>query len=413
MGSPHKSQFFSPLDYPSDDEGSMARRGRPGSPAPPPPPDNDDLLSEILLRLPPAPSSLPRASLVCNHWRRLVTNPAFVRRFRAHHRRRAPLLGFFAEEPRFGFTPTLKPPDRVPRGRFSLHLDDDDEWRILSCRHGLLLLHSKRQLQVLVWDPVTGDQCRIAVPPSFHTSDGTIVNNGALLRAAGGVHGGSQSSTFHFQVVILGTGQEYRSFVCVYSSENGVWHDPISIAGPLNSVSPIPGTFLGSSLYWYLLGASHAILEFDLDRQYLAVIDMPLEVMPTSFWLIPADGCVLGFLHQSYEYDVVYLWKRGRDGDGLAGWVREKTIDLSDLLPLSAKDVWYLTIFGFAEDDKVLLIRTPDRIFTIQVESMKFVQFKMHYADSSICYPFSSVYTAGMGLGDEDEHEGAELLLNA
>ncbi|KQJ93461.1 hypothetical protein BRADI_3g04701v3 [Brachypodium distachyon] len=30
--------------------------------------DNDDLLKEILLRLPLQPSSLPRASLVCKHW---------------------------------------------------------------------------------------------------------------------------------------------------------------------------------------------------------------------------------------------------------------------------------------------------------------------------------------------------------
>ncbi|CAN6243756.1 unnamed protein product [Urochloa humidicola] len=68
---------------------------------------------------------------------------------------------------------------------------------------------------------------------------------------------------------------------------------------------------------------------------------------------------------------------------------------------------------GFAEDDKVLLIgiRTTDYIFTIQLESMKVMQFKIHLAPSSICHPFSSVYTAGMGL--DDEHDGNELLLDA
>ncbi|CAO2038917.1 unnamed protein product [Urochloa humidicola] len=53
----------------------MARRGRPSSPAAASLPDNDDLLSDILLRLPPAPSSLSCATLVCKRWRRLVTNP--------------------------------------------------------------------------------------------------------------------------------------------------------------------------------------------------------------------------------------------------------------------------------------------------------------------------------------------------
>jgi hypothetical protein len=37
----------------------------PHSPAVKTPLEDDDLLSEILLRLPPQPSSLPRASLVC------------------------------------------------------------------------------------------------------------------------------------------------------------------------------------------------------------------------------------------------------------------------------------------------------------------------------------------------------------
>ncbi|XP_039788953.1 uncharacterized protein LOC120655267 isoform X2 [Panicum virgatum] len=317
----------------------MARRGCPSSPAPAPPLDNDDILSEILLRLPPAPSSLPRASLVCTHWRRLVTNPAFLRRFRTRHRRAAPLLGFFTEGLRgLLFTPTLEPPNRVPRGCFTLQLDDVGEWRILSCRHGLVLLLHLLQLQVLVWDPVTGDQRRIAVPRNFRTGEGTIINNGAVLRAAGDVHGGSQSSTF--QVVLVGNNQGFTrplvTFVCVYSSENGEWRDPISIACPLTSVT-----------------------------RYIP------------------------------------------------GWVLGKTIQLDNLLPLSSTEASYPRIYGFAEDDKVFLIRTTDRIFTIQLESMKFVQFKICSAIlySSIFYPFSSVYTTGMGLGDG--HEGAELLFNA
>ncbi|GJN03349.1 hypothetical protein PR202_ga20785 [Eleusine coracana subsp. coracana] len=64
--------------------------------------DNDDLLSEFLLRLPPQPSSLPRASLVCNHWHRLVTDPGFRRRFRAHHRN-SPLIGVFEDRMDYPF----------------------------------------------------------------------------------------------------------------------------------------------------------------------------------------------------------------------------------------------------------------------------------------------------------------------
>lgn len=38
--------------------------------------EDDNILSMILLRLPPLLSSLPRVSLVCKRWRRLVTDTA-------------------------------------------------------------------------------------------------------------------------------------------------------------------------------------------------------------------------------------------------------------------------------------------------------------------------------------------------
>ncbi|KAG0517762.1 hypothetical protein BDA96_09G117200 [Sorghum bicolor] len=95
----------------------------PCSPAAPVPavplPDNDDLLCEILLRLPPLPSSLPRASLVCKRWRRLVADPFFLRRFRQHHHRTPPpLLGYFFCDPHGPvFASTLAPPDCIPPDR--------------------------------------------------------------------------------------------------------------------------------------------------------------------------------------------------------------------------------------------------------------------------------------------------------
>uniref|UniRef100_A0A453TEP5 F-box domain-containing protein n=1 Tax=Aegilops tauschii subsp. strangulata TaxID=200361 RepID=A0A453TEP5_AEGTS len=47
--------------------------------------EDDDMLGEILLRLPPQPSSLPRASAVCKRWRGIITDHGFLGRFRAHH----------------------------------------------------------------------------------------------------------------------------------------------------------------------------------------------------------------------------------------------------------------------------------------------------------------------------------------
>uniref|UniRef100_A0A0D9XME3 Fe2OG dioxygenase domain-containing protein n=1 Tax=Leersia perrieri TaxID=77586 RepID=A0A0D9XME3_9ORYZ len=66
---------------------------------------------EILLRLPPRPSSLPRASLVSS-----PTPASFHRLFRARHRNH-PLIGVFTNEGRYGsisFRSVLDPPNLIP-----------------------------------------------------------------------------------------------------------------------------------------------------------------------------------------------------------------------------------------------------------------------------------------------------------
>ena len=124
-------------------------------------PDADDLLREILLRLPPRPSSLPRASLVCKLWRRLVAEPQFQRRFRDHHHGKPPLLGFFLQDNiSCPFVPMLDPPDRIPGARFSMPLYESN--RIIDCRHGLVLFLSPwPPRRLLVWDPVAREQRRL------------------------------------------------------------------------------------------------------------------------------------------------------------------------------------------------------------------------------------------------------------
>ncbi|CAN6288513.1 unnamed protein product [Urochloa humidicola] len=50
----------------------------------------DDIIREILLRVPPEPIYLLRASLVCKKWRYLIRDPAFLREFRARRRHAPP-----------------------------------------------------------------------------------------------------------------------------------------------------------------------------------------------------------------------------------------------------------------------------------------------------------------------------------
>ncbi|KAF8669564.1 hypothetical protein HU200_051370 [Digitaria exilis] len=162
--------------------------------------DSDDLLPVILRRLPPRPSSLPHASLVCRRWRGFLTSPHFLRKFRAFHRA-APVLGLFHNNTNLGgpdhrFVAAVDPPDRVPASLFRMPCGQDHRnWRFLDCRHGraLLLGPMGPRLEVLVWDPMTGTRRRAPLPP-----DAGNIHHGAVLCSCGHV---DDCRSSQFQVV--------------------------------------------------------------------------------------------------------------------------------------------------------------------------------------------------------------------
>ncbi|KAM0917225.1 hypothetical protein ACQ4PT_009657 [Festuca glaucescens] len=122
-------------------------RRRPSSPPPvrAHPLEDDDLLHEILLRLPPQPPYLLHASVVSKRWRRLAKDPKFLRRYRIHHRK-PPLVGDFSYQGRkFSFRSYLDPPYRIPPEHFSLPLSSREVWPCLDCRHGRILFDNYLQ----------------------------------------------------------------------------------------------------------------------------------------------------------------------------------------------------------------------------------------------------------------------------
>ncbi|KAI4963908.1 hypothetical protein ZWY2020_008688 [Hordeum vulgare] len=334
-----------------------------------PPLDDDDLLSEILLRLPPQPSSLPRASLVCRRWRSLLSHPAFRRRFRIHHHRSPPLLGFIDANQGITFQPALDAPDRLPRGHFSLKLDD--RYMTLGWRHGLALFFLPISLQVVVWDPVAGVQHRLDVPPGFgfHPLENPI--DGTVLRAAGEID--------HFQVVLVSSDgkQPRRALACVYSSETGVWGDSISCPLPLGTMVHIgdPAVLAGDCIYW-LISASN-ILEFDLDRESLAVTLLPAQVLASrnrNVAVMRAEGGGMGLLVVSGF--IAQLWKRRQTGMALFHGSLEELLN------------W--TILG---------------VFMVHLESLQLKKLSVT-GIAYRYYPFETVYTPDIGGG----HEGAEVV---
>ncbi|CAN6170595.1 unnamed protein product [Urochloa humidicola] len=93
--------------------------------------EQEELVEDILLRIPPDdPASLLRAALVCKRWRRLVSAPAFRRRFLELHCA-PPMLGLFAGN---NFVPTSSFRPRASRSA---------KWRnVVDARHGRVLLRA-------------------------------------------------------------------------------------------------------------------------------------------------------------------------------------------------------------------------------------------------------------------------------
>lgn len=252
-----------------------------------------------------------------------------------------------------------------------------------------------------MWDSVAAEEHSIPAPPGFEDKTLTC---GAVLRATGDVH---------FQVVLVGNEEEQhrRALVYVYSSETGVWGNLVETPVPSQVNTIVRAVLVENSLYW-LLGMENVgeILEFNLERQSLAVVQLPVDMYEfdgDNFTVMRAEGGGLGFLSVSYFTAQAQLWKRKIRSDGVVSWGLTRTIDLGKLLYLYSMEKSTLAILVYAEENNVLLLRTVFGIVTVQLDSLQFKKLSM---TSSWTYylPFESVYTAGIGGG----HDEVERLHN-
>ncbi|KAL6619382.1 hypothetical protein ACP70R_034521 [Stipagrostis hirtigluma subsp. patula] len=381
------------------------------SPAPASLPDDEDLLREILLRLPPLPSSLPRASLVSKLWRRVVSDPHFLRRFRGHHKT-PPLLGFFFMDKAYvpAFTPTLPTPDRIPAGRFSFPpRRPGDCLHFFECRHGLVLLIDNRLLKAVVWDPINGRRCTIAFPPEMKMNDRHPhikfdMYTGAVLRDC-------RMSAFKLVLVLSNTLFEL-AWVCVYDSESRKWGDIISTVIPDSTSLAQPSVLVGSALCWVLDLSGGGILQFDVDRQSLTVTQMPEDIHVTDdshVQVSRTDDGGLGLVILSERR--IQIWGSKAISDGAVRWALKKTIELDKLLSLTpSMETRPPVMLGVDEDSSVIFLWTTVGVFMIHVESVQFTKLP---EDSCIrgYFPYKSFYSAGLGIDGGDDR--AESFDNA
>lgn len=401
----------------------IRRRRRHSQPAASPatspssPLEDEDLLTEILIRLPPLPSSLPLASPVCNSWRRLTTDRVFLRRFRAHQHRKPPLLGYFIKNfETLAFHPTLDPPDRIPAARFALpRIRSNDRWVFCGCRHGLAAIFNLDRLHAAVWDPITGQQRRVAFPPGFGNGQEDVVQSAAVLCASrdqGHVHGDCHSSPF--KLVLVRTDRDRtRVFARLYESESGAWGSMISAGFKfeygINML--VPSVLVGSALYW-LIGAN-CVLEFDLERQNLAVIDQLVDTNVTGYSrfkiLVSGDNNLCLAITSGLD---IQLWERTSSSDGVLRWALARTLQLDKILeiePGREKEADPL-ILGHDEYSNVIFLSVSTSVFMIQLESLqcKKVVENRTFRFITTYYPYTNFYATDSAIAGGDAE--AEML---
>jgi hypothetical protein len=342
---------------------------------------------------------------VCKPWRGIVSDPQFISRFRKHHRK-PPLLGFFAGlvgATRF-FTPVLESPNRIPAARFFLPQSHHprDQWRFLGCRHGLAILANEYQHEVIVWDPLTGQQHNIPFPPGLRNNKSGPVwrCNAAVLCADsvdGHVHGDCFSSPFK---LVLACGGYKQINSCLYDSVSRAWGDIVSMV-TAHGILPIRSNVLiGNTVYWLLSGKG--ILAFDTETQTLCEIENPVDAHCNCCWFcqpLQIDGGTgLGLAVMSKLS--IQLWERKSNCCGVLGWVMmQKTIQLEGMFSwrMPRDDKWVFLV-GYDEDTNVIVLSTMIGNFVLQLESTQIWQISESDPNKNCYmefYPYTNFYTTG------------------
>ncbi|CAL5077729.1 unnamed protein product [Urochloa decumbens] len=376
------------------------------TPPPPPLPLPEELVENILFRLPPdSPASLIRAGVVCKLWCQLVSDPVFQHRFREFHRS-PPMLGFLYDHDYFNsritrFVPTSAFFCRPHTGHRGMRPCDS--------RHGRVLLHHAYPkyrrtfvFDIVVWDPITDLRLELPQPPPAHLDSWTAAvlcdaaHNGACNHLD--CHGGP------FTVVLVGTRGD-KIFSYIYSSEAGSWSGPTSATVLSDHVSWKRSALVGNLLY-FVSASSKRIIEYDFSMQKVSVTNLPDYMCKNKMCealveLTTTADNRLG-LTRVEDYRLC-LWSREVDD---ARWALSKVIDLGKLLPLDGLWTWATKLYlvGSAEGVGVIFLMVKGELYTIDLRSDRLTM--VHLAQRpciDMVVPYMSFYTPGISYCSPNE----------
>jgi hypothetical protein len=308
----------------------------------------DELIEEVLLRLPPEePAWLARASAVCKPWRRILAAPRFPCRYREFHGT-PPVLGFFHFK-EFVPTSALLPAKPHRPG-----------WIALDCRHGRALFATTSTMyrydelpsDFTVLDPLMGHLHRVPFP----LGDELWFSAAMLCATQGCDHHGCEQG--HFFVVFISTSLYGVISARVYSSGTGAWSELIFLPEHYRmyyGYTHLRSVLVGDAIYFN----SKDIVKYQFGTHHLSVFEKPAN---DHGILMTAEDGGLGFAALVDTANLA-MWSRETGPEGTVGWAKLRVIDLKRLLhdgafflPPLLDNMTTTSLSGVAEGTQVIFV---------------------------------------------------------
>jgi len=359
-----------------------------------------ELLEQIFLRLPPdEPAWLVRASLASKFWLGLLTGTRFQGLYREFHGA-PPMLGFLYNWP-LEYAPEEEDtaPHFVSTTKFGAHNLNWEDYNVLDCRHGrVLLFHvnwSSGEGKLIVWNPITGSRKEVGAPDVFCSIWAAV-----LCPVTDCDHRACHEGPF--RVVFVGldkVGGGYLAYDGVSSPEtDGIeWGETSHGFDHLldnGDVQPLPPVLVDDALHFMLVHDDDhvGVLKYDLLSTELSLIDAPLAETDDArdVILMAMEGGSLGFAH--VDGLTFNLWSRQMgDSDGAMAWTQRIVINLRELLPIRNPEK-RLRLIGSVEGCDIVFVTTDLGIYEINLKSLQ--QKKIWKREKySVLFPYMSFYS--------------------
>ncbi|KAJ0837574.1 putative F-box domain-containing protein [Helianthus annuus] len=333
---------------------------------------NDDLLTEILIRLPV--TSILRFKSVSKHWLSLLTHRHFTQRYDINNLSKSP--GLFAGDIYVPYD--VQNPSAPPFRTLVFYPDPLGITIVQSC-NGLLLCSSHRgsldSRKYFVFNPTTK---QFAVIPSFH---GGLKARRSILHMGLAFH---QTDCVHYKLVCIRTLKAAKDLlqVQIYSSDTGKWKIcPVTFHSSWLFFQQ-QGVYWNGAFYW--APSYHNHLYFKIEDEHLQTLPLPLEMAASTSSRTMYFGESRGHLHlivHDYPKTSLKTLNVYEMLSDHSGWFVKYQVDLPELwaafpeMTVSPYDFKVVDVVrGEKEDDTFMVLIIPRIFIRYNVHDKSFKQ---------------------------------------